>query len=218
MDATFLKDLKLPFNTPDRVQLENSNSHLLFDYGKIKADKDIYCSAYTVEKMSLFIRREDHLDIALRLPGRHRARIGGTLYKVTPEDLIRLDKARQNRILFERRPIPVFLPNQDKHRDIEILPVPAWVYVGIPDQWGFQIESSFSRYNVPVSNPEFVLAKTYTDNQRLLNNHFRYADKRLEDYIEGPAVKRATEEVVDYVRKKNEAAIHKPLWKRILRR
>lgn len=216
MDETFLKELHPPFNTPDLCQLENRNQHLLLDCGRVKLNKDIVCSAYTVERMSLFIQRGNLHAIPIRMTGVHRARLGGALYKVTTERMVELDKQKQNRLSFERKKVDVYVPIPCSDGNIQVLSQKVWLYSAIPDQWEEQIEMSLRKYNVSPETPQFTLAKTYTDNESVLNNHFRYSDKRLEDYQEPPKPTYATQAVVDYVKRKNKEAITKPAWRSLL--
>lgn len=217
MDEIFLQELKVPFTTPDLAILECQQQHLLFDC-RVKKGADVLCSAYTVEKMSLFIRNEDNLPLPLRLRGIHRARVGGALYKTTTEGIVELDKIHQNRLLFERKWIQVFVPYVDtkQHRDISILPTKVWFYSAIPDLWEEQIDMSRTKYNLSPESPAISLARTYTDNEPILNNHFRYFPKKIEDYYNKRKPVLATQEVVDYVSRKNEETINnlkKTTWK-----
>lgn len=206
MDENFLKDLEVPFNTPDLCELEYQKHHLLFDC-RVRKTSNVLCSAYTVERMSLLVRNEDHLPLPIRLPGLHKARVGGALYKVTPQDIVELDKSRQNRLQFERRRIEIIVPFLDEDKQLQVLPVEVLHYQAIPDVWEERIDMCQRKYNMSPENPDISWAKTHLDNERLLNNHFRLNPKRVEDYFDKPTPRVATPEVLAYVKKKNEEAV-----------
>lgn len=213
MDETFLQDLQVPFTTPDLCELEG-NEHLLFDCRVRKTD-NVVCSAYTVERMSLFIRNEDHLPLPVRMRFMPRARIGGALYRVTTEEIVELDRVRDNRLSFERKSISVIVPFLDKkkHREFQVLPNRVWFYTAISDVWEERIHMNQPKYNITPENPDIVLAKRYVDNTSLLNNHYRSSPKRIEEYFDKPKQVLATQEVAMYVSRKNAEAVKKPFWK-----
>jgi len=211
MDETFLQDLAVPENTPDYAILEYQENHLLLDC-RVRKSPNAFCSAYTVERMSLFTRKEDGLPLPIRLHGIHRSRIGGTLYKTTLPEIVALDKSRQNGLLFERKAIDVLVPTikligKRRRREIQELPVQVWFYKAISDVWEERLLMSQQKYNVSPVDQEFKLAPKFQDNERLLNNHFRIESTQIEDFFDKPAPVHATQEITDYVRRKNFDAV-----------
>lgn len=209
MQETILYRVEPTFTTPDLDELQKAEEgHLLFDPKVRKSDK-IVCSAFSVEKLSLYTRTEDNLPLPIRIRGQHRARIGGALYRVTTKDIVGLDKMHQNRLLFERREVEVYVPIWDvkRRRAVMVMPRPAFFYSAIAEVWEERLDMSSRKYNLPVSEPEFRLARTYVDNEPILNNHFRMDSTRPEDFNPAVSPVLATEEVVAYVKRKNDEAV-----------
>lgn len=211
MDETFLQELAVPVNTPDYAMLEYQENHLLLDC-RVRKSPNAFCSAYTVERMSLFTRTEDGLPVPIRLHGIHRSRIGGTLYKTTLPEIVALDKSRQNGLLFERKAIDILVPTvkllgKRKRREIQVLPVQVWFYKAIPEVWEERLLMSQQRYNVSPVDQEFKLAPKFQDNERLLNNHFRIEATQIEDFFDKPKPVQATPEIKAYVQRRNFDAV-----------
>lgn len=211
MDEEFLNELAVPKNTPDYAILEYQKNHLLLDC-RVRKSPEAFCSAYTVEKMSLFVSEYDGMPLPVRIRGVQRARIGGTLYRTTLPEIVALDKTRQNGLLFERKAIDVLVPTikllgKRRRREIQVLPTQVWFYQAVPEVWEERLMMSQKKYNVSPVNQDFKMAPTFMDNERLLNHHFRVGSTQIEDFFDKPAPVHATQAIEDYVRRKNFDAV-----------
>jgi hypothetical protein len=101
----------------------------------------------------------------------------------------------------------VKLLGKRKRREIQVLPVQVWFYKAIPEVWEERLQMSQQKYNVSPTDQEFRMAPKFQDNERLLNNHFRIESTQIEDFFDKPAPIHATQEVEDYVRRKNFDAV-----------
>ncbi len=126
-------------NTPDLCLLEMHKAHLLFDYSDTLKEEPLSIAVTRSNKLQLW-RQHDGKNIrpivisGVEVP---RARIGGALFSVTTEDLVTLDNIRANNIMFNRRRIPILVPNdKDCYNP---LGVSAWIYVGCNKYWGDRI-------------------------------------------------------------------------------
>lgn len=199
----FLMDVALPDYTRDRQELEQYQTHAVFGYGRIKENVPILSSAYSVERMSLLIRKEDSMAIAIRLPQVPRSRVYGVLYALTTEQLIKLDTKTQNGVMFERKRVAVYVHSVDDPRELEELPRPAFCYVGMSENWRYQA-LNFNGRDHALDEDRFRLANRYIDNNPILHGHYRYADKRLEDTNNPVIYPLATVEVAEHCRAMNE--------------
>jgi len=216
MDQTFLENLTaaLPPTTPDIALLEGYNSHLLLDCGPITRPAHALSSAYTKDRLSLFIRKEDNLAIPIRMEGIHRARVYGALYKISTRKLIELDKWKENGVVFERKAVDVLVPFPDMelNKNVQELPAKVWFYQARRPYWEERISMHLGKFNITPSNPDYVLANTFMNDEPELNNHFRFNCKTLEIHRHKPEDAKATPAVVAYVKQKNDEAIEKPKW------
>lgn len=214
--------LRPPFHTPDIGVLENQKRHLVFDCGRIRPGKGLVSAAYSAQRMTLYIDRHKDEPVPIYLDGDHRAKIAGALYVLPTAELVQLDKQRQNRLVYERRRISVILPFENECGEVDVLrdekgkEHQVWAYTAIADAWAEQIEMHRPKYNVPPHTALIVKARTYVDNSRHINNHYRFAPQRVEDLLIQPVkAKIVGSDVIDHVRRKNAEALEKPLWKRL---
>lgn len=154
----------VPAQTPDMFRLEQRALHLYFDYGAPLKNAESIGMGYTQGYMNMWSQRTQKgtPPVALALPPRltklPRARILGNLYFLTTDQIIKLDKARQNLYGYRRGRIPVVLPKEILPHDYIIGPrgqsrdhsptvLPAHCYVGIKEYWKETIdwETSFFR-------------------------------------------------------------------------
>ncbi len=100
-------------NTPDLCLLEMHKAHLLFDYSDTLKEEPLSIAVTRSNKLQLW-RQHDGKNIRPIVIGGAevpRARVGGALFSVTTEDLVTLDNIRANNIMFNRRRIPILVPN-----------------------------------------------------------------------------------------------------------
>lgn len=93
------------------------------------------CSAYTVEKLSLwqYHDEQDFTLIALRAAFLQKARAEGHLYNLSDEQLLALDNIRGNGVHCERKLLPAYVPIPNEKSDMTL--VHAWVYISYKSQW-----------------------------------------------------------------------------------
>ncbi len=165
----------IPLHTPDIAQLEQSKEVRLFDYGAdcSKIWDEVY-PGITLEHMGMWNRvtEKGTPPLVLNRKGltmqvedsngdqQHiaicpRGRILGSIYSVPVEDIVELDKRRENGVLFCRKKVPIitpqYLPSEDPHTDIfnrEGTPVieNVYMYVGIKAVWGEQVRWDHAFY------------------------------------------------------------------------
>lgn len=192
--AEFIKDLcTVPARTPDLPLLLGRPRHLLFDYGQ-QLPFPRMSDAYTVEKMSLWNKDPEGdgiTAVAMRMASIAKAKIFGSLYVLSTEDLVKLDKAHQNGVFFKRKRVPVNTPHFNPSENevdnnsklyagnaagtYQLNRAEAWMYVGLSDQWAGPIDWATSFYK---GYGNFRLANLFNTpaNQRQLQipNHYRY--------------------------------------------
>lgn len=130
----------------------------------------LLCSAYTVEKLSLWHHTTEEVfeSIPLRASGMPRARIEGNLYRVTDEEMKTLDRKRPIGVEWERKRIPVYVPFQNEEGGMT--QIHAWAYFGENDAWLERIAFATTFYG---EASEYKLADKHNDPNPLL--HGRYA-------------------------------------------
>lgn len=108
----------VPAQTPDMFRLEQRALHLYFDYGAPLKNAESIGMGYTQAYMNMWSQRTQKgtPPVALALPPSltklPRARVLGNLYFLTTDQIIKLDKARQNLYGYRRGRIPVVLPKE----------------------------------------------------------------------------------------------------------
>jgi len=163
------------------------------------------CSAYTVEKLSLWHRTTDSVfeTVALRASGMPRARVEGNLYRLTDDELKQLDTKRQVGVSFDRKRVLVYVPIVD-HKG-EMRTIYAYIYLGINGAWLSQIYPHQtilkSQYKLPDNT--FSLATRYPDKNRLLNNRFSF----LPPLMEAGRIVCDSEAVRKHCKRRNRAAM-----------
>ena len=171
------------------------------------------CSAYTVEKLSLWHRTTDSVfeTVALRASGMPRARVEGNLYRLTDDELKQLDTKRQVGVSFDRKRVLVYVPIVD-HKG-EMRTIYAYIYLGINDAWLDQIYPHRtilkSQYQLP--DRTFSIATRYPDKDRLLNNRFSF----LPPLVEAGRVSCDSEAVRKHCKRKNRAAMRAAFFNNI---
>lgn len=178
MDQTFLQNLQAPVYTPDLYLLEQAPYHLVFDPGPIAYDKPCVCTAFTVEKMSLY--RHGRTALSLRAPFLPKARVAGTLYLLNPNDIKYLDIRRENGVSFDRKKAPLLL-------SFDGLPVihEAWSYVGKNEVWaeGVLFDQEHNHCNGYIRGKDYQEASKFPDNDRILHNHYGLSATRVEHQV-----------------------------------
>lgn len=195
MDEEFLKATSIPLHSPDAYLLDNSNAHLVFDPGPILKGIPIFCTAYTVEKLSLWIEVDKNRALPLRLPFLPKARTAGTLYLMSPDQLIGLDKQKQNTVLYERKLTQVMV-----HGDCEVLSKPVWMHHAKPDVWGEQALFNLEYYRK--NDGDLQLAHRVQHERRELHNHFAFNGVKVED-AELPWLPQSSDRLAKYCGMKN---------------
>jgi hypothetical protein len=137
----------------------------------------LLCSAYTVEKMVMWMHTTEKVfeTITFRGPGMPRKRIEGHLYRLTDEELKKLDDNRRNGVDFIRKSVPVYVPFKDA--DGNMKRVNAWMYLGEKSKWLPEIENNQGctiirgLQRIPEKS-NFALANSYVDADRVLHNRY----------------------------------------------
>jgi hypothetical protein len=185
---------KLPSYNPDLLNFGNK----LVDFGPPLA-YPLICSAYTVEKLTLWHRTTDDLfeTIAIKAPHMPRARIEGHLYRLTDEEFKKLDIRRQLGVQYERKRLPVYVPFLDENGNLQR--IYAEVYLGLKQNWVPKIEfdAQFKE-----NKQEFKLADKYPDAHRVLHNRYCTLPP-----LQEATTTRFTPDVIRHVRRKNNAAV-----------
>lgn len=215
MDPDYLTDRT--FHTPDRFILARSDKHIVLGCGRIDEKMPAYCTAYTVEKMSLFIRKEDDRVIPIRLPHCPRARIAGALYSLTTDQIEKLDNRLQNRIQFDRKLVPVYVQNGKTYEQYQ---EPVWMYIGKPEFWQSSIQNNThpllggNFYEGPYDNAAFDLADRHMDNDRILHNHYRVDPRRIEDAVVQVTaeINNPSERMRQHVKELNNQEVNRSKW------
>lgn len=230
MDETFLDIVKLPEFTPDAFQLQDQEAHLVFDAGPPMRDSQVICSAWTVERMTLLHAYKGVLPI--RLGQMPRARIGGTLYAMSGDEIEKLDKKRQNGVYFQRETVEVLFETKAPNPVCEYLPsfvrttnrVPGKVmmWTGRPEYWTDIVQMDHFRTHSKgkqTAESNFQLADTFPDYElRELHNHYRYSGVKVEDaFMAEPRIIKPWP--VGYIRKKNDREVSRvtPISTKVLR-
>lgn len=155
-------------NTALPIKLQFTHE-LILDFGPTLAYEEI-CTAYTVEKFSLYQRMDEMVIIKAR--GHARARLEGKLYYIpSEEDIIKLDSERGVGVNCDRKYIPILLPYRDDNG--EFMQSYANVYLGHKDYWQDRIETDFMRRRINqfvILPGEFDLAPQVSHEERMLNN------------------------------------------------
>lgn len=159
-----------PAFTPDLWRLEQFDRTLLFEVGDPDNSRGFPLHiGFTIEKLSLW--KKAHEGIAFRMTQLQvpRARVKGFLYSVPAGFCMELDRERQNKVLYERKRVPLIIPELDASGNpLQIL---AWMYVGKKNYWEPRVtwDQQFHR-----NNPEFTLATTRKDNRPWLNEYYDF--------------------------------------------
>lgn len=196
-----------PEFTPDMFLLEQQERHLVFDYGRTLFDVPKVCPALTVEKMTLWRRRavQGPKAVALKICNIPKARIGGTLYLMSTEEIVELDKERQNGLHFDRKQVPVQLPYQDETGSMTVRP--AWAYIGKPEHWYPTMQWDIEFYR---GKGEYSLADTFLNSPLGTRPHYQYTEPKLpftpsiSTYIRDPDVHVMVQKIDAEIRKNRD--------------
>jgi len=176
----------------------------VLDYGPRLAFPFL-CSAYTVEKLSLWHRTTDEVfeSVALRAPSMPRARIEGNLYRLTDDELKQLDTKRQVGVSFDRKRVLVYVPIMDYKGEMRT--IYAYIYMGINNAWLDRIypDQTCLKSSYKIPDATFSLATQYPDASRLLNNRFSF----LPPLVEAGRVVCDSEAVRKHCKRRNRAAL-----------
>lgn len=171
---------KPPF---DMTQLEYLNKVL--DFGP-PLRYHVLCTAYTVERISVWITHvEDRME-ALAFQGNQMpsARAEGLLYRMTDDEVYELDKIRRVGLDCERKFMQVIVPFRpaiDKANgfDAQLNPPPyptimANVYIARNAAWNGRMADDLTTISSSgrIEKLNFRLASRIVDNDPLLNNRF----------------------------------------------
>jgi len=153
--------------TPDYQTLDEF--HLVLECGPIQKDMPAYGSAFTVEKMALWVT--DGQAIPIRMAGATRVRVSGTLYRLDRDQLMALDKRKQNGVWFQRERIRAWYKPETE--------VFVWFYVGCNEYWEERL-----RWNLGFREDKrlYKPAPRFLDNDPLFNRAARYSSERIEDH------------------------------------
>jgi hypothetical protein len=155
--------------TPDFSVLDDEAIHLVVDVGPINNDLPAYSTVYTVEKMALW--KGAGFAVPIRMEGASHTRVTGTLHRVSGEELLALDKRKQNGVWFNREKIPVLHKVQGT--------IWAWFYVGNNAYWEERIRFEITHRNGSASVKP---APRFIDNDPRFHLASAYDGKRVEDY------------------------------------
>jgi len=169
MEQDFLP--KLPEHTPDKFLLDQAEHHFVFCCNTRHSSLEV-TPAYTVEKMTLWKYKNNPL--VIKAPEMPKARIAGTLCLYTGAEIEELDKEFTNGVHFERRRTEVYVPLQNGHGELAILPQKVWMYRAIPKAWKGEIWREVNKRCGNYHTGDFELAPTYPDNNKTLHVHFSF--------------------------------------------
>lgn len=124
------------------------------------------CVGYTVEKMTLCQYISDGYLQMVLLRGSEltRARVEGTLYRLSDEEIVELDRRRGVGVQCERKQIAVYLPYFMNGRDM-MMQVVTYAYIGYNAYW-------MDRAGNYLRDRAMHLAPRRPDNERFLNNRY----------------------------------------------
>lgn len=208
MDEEFLSSTALPEYTPDLFLLEQAERQLVFECGPLRYDAPYLSTAYTVEKMTL-MKQHDRVAVPFRASGFPRARVQGTLYLMTAEQIVALDKKRQNGVIFDRKPTFVVTPILDQYGEPARLPRPAWMYKARIEYWEPEIEWDLqaNRCGHMRAQHQFDLAEQYPNHEhRFFHNHYSFNGIPVEASDGMPEIKitQASAEIIKKIGAMNE--------------
>lgn len=188
------------------VLLQDTASYKLLDFGAPLAYPTL-CPAYTVEKLSMWEHTtEDKFEIVVvRAAYMAKARLEGTLYHLTNDELLILDNHRGNGVNCDRKLLPIYIPLVNEKEDMTR--VMAWVYIGRKDHWIDRIDYGA---NVP-SIPTFKQSERVPDCNPLLHNRFCFLPTPY-DY---GRVGTMTEKMRKHVAKRNRSEIRRLCFTKI---
>jgi len=186
--------------TPDALNLERRMFHRVFipdemmsnnkDHHHIGANSaKINLGFITQDKFSYLKKVEDNhiTGIPLREPVYRvpQAQIRGELYAIRPNWLIELDNYKENGVKYHRERvtlrIPYHIQKKDWDKDVQHaeLKIPAWMYIGNPVYWHYQLENSTKiKSNDSVSyvseSAVFSPVKTFIPHNPLLEEYYHF--------------------------------------------
>lgn len=143
--------------------------NLMLDFGPPLAYENI-CAGYTVEKLSLweYTEKDRFLMIPVKAPEMPKAKAEGTIYRLSDEELLALDKKRGVGYYYERKRTLVMTPfNLEGGALIRVY---AWVYFGKRDYWAPQIKHDNAYFRN--GGRQFKMTQQIHDNDRDLANRF----------------------------------------------
>jgi gamma-glutamylcyclotransferase (GGCT)/AIG2-like uncharacterized protein YtfP len=142
--------------TPDILELQNRNGHLLFVYGTLKAgfsresvlysdEARFIATGVTNHVYSLYYQpnRKDPFPVLLPAKiGQPAGNIVGQLYIVSPKKLIEIDAHEANTRLYHRLKMNIQIVTKPIDKNYQIYStLYAWAYMGIPGLWKPMIET-----------------------------------------------------------------------------
>lgn len=208
-----MKAVSLPEYTPDLFRLEQAERQLVFECGPLRYDAPYVGTAYTVEKYTL-LKQHERVAIPLRHVGFPKARVQGTLYIMTPEQIVELDKKRKNGVVYARKLTAVTSPIVDKYGD-PIRLQNAWIYKGVPNYWYPQVEWDMQANRCGglymVGGSEFLLAEQFPAEHKFFHNHYSFSGITVEMAAGMPeiTVTQASAEIIKMIGAKNEIEIRR---------
>jgi hypothetical protein len=184
-----------PENTKDLFVLEQKSIHLVFEYGydcAFPTQGTHIGHGFTQEKMTLWNNCNVNLPIAMRMPEGNvqHARIKGELFFLTNNQIISLDKYKNNEYSFLRKRTRILFPSHQgvvyTHSrspecitfsgDIYSIPhtINAWMYIGNPAVWRDKIEWSRKFFAHQPEDAPFILSKKINDSRPWLKGYYNH--------------------------------------------
>lgn len=179
----------------DRLRLYPNR---LLDFGP-PLEYPVLSKAFTVEKLTLWQFCDDKVlsFVLLRAHRMTRARVEGTMYSLTDEQVYELDNVMENGVKCDRVRIPVYVPVLDKEGNMDRLD--AYAYIGRNSYWLDRIEYGA---NVP-KQPTFTLVKREMHSQRILNGRFVF----LPDPVNNHTERFVRPEIVQHISNRNAETV-----------
>ena len=184
--------------TPDAIQLCRRLHHRVFipDQMMSNINKDRIGVGLHSAKINLGFITQDKFNYIKQVEGEHVlgipladetvAPIRGELYAMRPEQIITIDKHKQNGVQFNRERIQLRIPyhiqkkDWDKTVQLAELKVSAWMYIGNLDYWGsilnkgIKIKSKVSGISRICGNAVFSSIKTFIPHNPLLEEYYYF--------------------------------------------
>lgn len=170
----------IPVNTPDLCVLEQAENHFVFDCSKIISKTLSITNAFTKGRLAMWQdTREQHTPPVVMEPWEDwvkdipRAKIVGGLYSLTIEDLLFLDKYKENGVKFNRKRVDINVPDFSTGR--HPIKTTAWMYFGNAQHWGSLISWDHFFYR---GKGNFISPSVQQDSRRWVQGYFRYIPQK----------------------------------------